>query len=230
MEENGYHADVTAGLSLGEYASLIAANAMSVEDAILTVRKRGILMQEAVPAGIGGMSAVLGMNADQINKIVDNLENVQVANYNCPGQIVISGKLEAVLTASEKLKEVGAKRVIPLNVSGPFHSYLLADAGKKLGEFLEKVTLKRPEIPYAANVTAQYVTEEDKIKPLLEKQVSSSVRWQQSVEYMIADGVDRFVEIGPGKTLSGFVKKISRDVEILNVEKLSDLEKLKAIG
>lgn len=230
MEENGYHADVTAGLSLGEYASLIAANAMSVEDAILTVRKRGILMQEAVPAGIGGMSAVLGMNADQINKIVDNLENVQVANYNCPGQIVISGKLEAVLTASEKLKEAGAKRVIPLNVSGPFHSYLLADAGKKLGEFLEKVTLKRPEIPYVANVTAQYVTEEDKIKPLLEKQISSSVRWQQSVEYMIADGVDRFVEIGPGKTLSGFVKKISRDVEILNVEKLSDLEKLKAIG
>lgn len=230
VEENGYHADVTAGLSLGEYASLIAANAMSVEDAILTVRKRGILMQEAVPTGIGGMSAVLGMNADQINKIVDNLENVQVANYNCPGQIVISGKLEAVLTASEKLKEAGAKRVIPLNVSGPFHSYLLADAGKKLGEFLEKVTLKRPEIPYAANVTAQYVTEEDKIKPLLEKQVSSSVRWQQSVEYMIADGVDRFVEIGPGKTLSGFVKKISRDVEILNVEKLSDLEKLKAIG
>ena len=230
MEENGYHADVTAGLSLGEYASLIAANAMSVEDAILTVRKRGILMQEAVPAGIGGMSAVLGMNADQINKIVDNLENVQVANYNCPGQIVISGKLEAVLTASEKLKEAGAKRVIPLNVSGPFHSYLLADAGKKLGEFLEKVAFKRPEIPYAANVTAQYVTEEDKIKPLLEKQVSSSVRWQQSVEYMIADGVDRFVEIGPGKTLSGFVKKISRDVEILNVEKLSDLEKLEAIG
>ena len=230
MEENGYHADVTAGLSLGEYASLIAANAMSVEDAILTVRKRGILMQEAVPAGIGGLSAVLGMNADQINKIVDNLENVQVANYNCPGQIVISGKLEAVLTASEKLKEAGAKRVIPLNVSGPFHSYLLADAGKKLGEFLENVTIKKPEIPYAANVTAQYVTEEDKIKPLLEKQVSSSVRWQQSVEYMIADGVDRFVEIGPGKTLSGFVKKISRDVEILNVEKLSDLEKLKAIG
>ena len=230
MEENGYHADVTAGLSLGEYASLIAANAMSVEDAILTVRKRGILMQEAVPAGIGGMSAVLGMNADQINKIVDNLEDVQVANYNCPGQIVISGKLEAVLTASEKLKEAGAKRVIPLNVSGPFHSYLLADAGKKLGEFLENVTIKKPEIPYAANVTAQYVTEEDKIKPLLEKQVSSSVRWQQSVEYMIADGVDRFVEIGPGKTLSGFVKKISRDVEILNVEKLSDLEKLKAIG
>ena len=230
MEENGYHADVTAGLSLGEYASLIAANAMSVEDAILTVRKRGILMQEAVPAGIGGMSAVLGMNADQINKIVDNLENVQVANYNCPGQIVIAGKLEAVLTASEKLKEAGAKRVIPLNVSGPFHSYLLADAGKKLGEFLEKVAFKRPEIPYAANVTAQYVTEEDKIKPLLEKQVSSSVRWQQSMEYMIADGVDRFVEIGPGKTLSGFVKKISRDVEILNVEKLSDLEKLEAIG
>lgn len=229
MEERGYHADVTAGLSLGEYCALAAAGVMSVDDAILTVRRRGILMQEAVPAGVGGMSAVLGMNADQINAVVDTMENVQVANYNCPGQIVISGKLEAVQEAAEKLKEAGAKRVIPLNVSGPFHSYLLSEAGRKLGEFLEHVTISDPVIPYVANVTAQYVTDAEKVKPLLEKQVSSSVRWQQSVERMIADGVDRFVEIGPGKTLSGFVKKISRDVTILNVEKMSDLEKLEAL-
>lgn len=226
MEERGYHADVTAGLSLGEYCALAAAGVMSADDAILTVRRRGILMQEAVPARIGGMSAVLGMNADQINAVVDKIENVQVANYNCPGQIVISGKLEAVQEAADKLKEAGAKRVIPLNVSGPFHSYLLSEAGKKLGEFLENVKIFDPVIPYVANVTARYVTSASEVKPLLEKQVSSSVRWQQSVEAMIADGVDRFVEIGPGKTLSGFVKKISRDVTILNVEKLSDLEKL----
>lgn len=229
MEERGYHADVTAGLSLGEYCALAAAGVMSVDDAILTVRRRGILMQEAVPAGIGGMSAVLGMNADQINAIVDTIENVQVANYNCPGQIVISGKLDAVEEAAAKLKEAGAKRVLPLNVSGPFHSYLLSDAGKKLGEFLENIKISDPVIPYVANVTAQYVTRAEDVKPLLEKQVSSSVRWQQSVERMISEGVDRFVEIGPGKTLSGFVKKISRDVEILNVEKLSDLEKLEVL-
>ena len=227
MEERGYHADVTAGLSLGEYCALAAAKVMTVDDAILTVRRRGILMQEAVPAGIGGMSAVLGMNAEQINEVVDKIENVQVANYNCPGQIVISGKLDAVSEAAEKLKEAGARRVIPLNVSGPFHSYLLSEAGEKLGQFLEHVEISDPVIPYVANVTAGYVTSKDEVKPLLIKQVSSSVRWQQSVETMIADGVDRFVEIGPGKTLAGFVKKINRNVAIVNIETLKDLEKLK---
>lgn len=227
IEEAGFRPDVTAGLSLGEYCALAAAGVMSADDAILTVRRRGILMQEAVPAGIGGMSAVLGMNAEQINEVVDQIENVQVANYNCPGQIVISGRKEAVEEAAVKLKEAGAKRVIPLNVSGPFHSYLLEDAGKKLGEFLQNVKISDPVIPYVANVTAQYVRSASEVMPLLEKQVSSSVRWQQSVETMLADGVDRFVEIGPGKTLSGFVKKINRDVTILNIEKLEDIEKLK---
>lgn len=226
MEENGFHADVTAGLSLGEYCALTAAGVMSADDAILTVRRRGILMQEAVPAGVGGMSAVLGMNAEQINQVVDPIEGVQVANYNCPGQIVISGRKAAVEEAAGKLKEAGARRVIPLNVSGPFHSYLLEEAGRKLGEFLETVEISQPVIPYVANVTAQYVTRAEEVRPLLEKQVSSSVRWQQSVENMLADGVDRFVEIGPGKTLSAFVKKINREVTILNVEKLGDLEKL----
>ena len=228
MEEQGYRADVAAGLSLGEYCALAAAGVMSDEDAIRTGRERGILMQEAVPAGVGGMSAVLGMNAEEINAVVDPIANVQVANYNCPGQIVISGLKEAVEEASEKLKEAGARRVIPLNVSGPFHSYLLEEAGRKLGGFLDQIEICRPQIPYVANVTAQYVTEAAEVKPLLIRQVSSSVRWQQSVEAMIADGVDRFVEIGPGKTLSGFVKKINRQVTVLNVEKLEDLEKLGA--
>ena len=228
MEEQGYRADVAAGLSLGEYCALATAGVMSDEDAIRTVRERGILMQEAVPAGVGGMSAVLGMNAEEINAVVDPIANVQVANYNCPGQIVISGLKEAVEEASEKLKEAGARRVIPLNVSGPFHSYLLEEAGRKLGGFLDQIEICRPQIPYVANVTAQYVTEAAEVKPLLIRQVSSSVRWQQSVEAMIADGVDRFVEIGPGKTLSGFVKKINRQVTVLNVEKLEDLEKLGA--
>ena len=143
---------------------------------------------------------------------------------------MISGLKEAVEEASEKLKEAGARRVIPLNVSGPFHSYLLEEAGRKLGSFLDQIEICRPQIPYVANVTAQYVTEAAEVKPLLIRQVSSSVRWQQSVEAMIADGVDRFVEIGPGKTLSGFVKKINRQVTVLNVEKLEDLEKTGCIS
>lgn len=227
MEDMGIKADVTAGLSLGEYCALAAAGVMSVDDAILTVRQRGILMQEAVPAGIGGMSAVLGMTAEQVSAVVDPLENVQVANYNCPGQIVISGKLDAVELAAEKLKEAGARRVLPLNVSGPFHSYLLEEAGEKLGEFLKNVEIHEPAIPYVANVTAKYVTSAGEVKDLLKKQVSSSVRWQQSMEEMIADGVDRFIEIGPGKTLAGFAKKIDRNVTVINIEKLEDLEKLK---
>lgn len=227
IEEEGFFPDVTAGLSLGEYPALAAAGVMAADDAVRTVRRRGILMQEAVPQGVGGMSAVLGINAEKINPIVDRIDGVQVANYNCPGQIVISGKLEALMEAEEKLKAAGARRVIPLNVSGPFHSGLLAEAGRKLGEFLEDISVSDPEIPYVANVTAEYVTRAVDVKPLLEKQVSSSVRWQQSVEAMIADSVDRFVEIGPGRTLSGFVRKINRDVAVFNVEKLGDIEKLR---
>ncbi|MCI8511303.1 MAG: ACP S-malonyltransferase [Lachnospiraceae bacterium] len=229
MEENGFFADVAAGLSLGEYCALAAAGCMSVEDAIRTVRQRGILMQEAVPAGVGGMSAVLGMTAEQINAVIDTLPDVQVANYNCPGQIVISGLKDAVDGAAVKLKEAGAKRVIPLNVSGPFHSWLLKEAGEKLGEFLEKVEIREPKIPYVANVTAEYVTGSGQVRELLKRQVSSSVRWQQSVESMITDGVDRFVEIGPGKTLSGFIRKISRDVTVVNIEKPADLERLQRV-
>lgn len=229
MEETGTRPDVAAGLSLGEYCALYAAGVMSEADAIATVRQRGILMQQAVPVGIGSMAAVLGMDAAAIEQVIANVQDVQIANYNCPGQIVISGKKEAVETAAEKLKAAGAKRVLPLNVSGPFHSQMLTEAGEKLGQVLQGVEVHKPVIPYVANVTAQYVTEAEDVKPLLMKQVSSSVRWQQSVETMIADGVDTFIEIGPGKTLSGFMKKINRDVKVLNIEKLEDIEKAKSI-
>ena len=226
MEKTDIRPYVAAGLSLGEYCALAAAGVMSVDDAITTVRQRGILMQGEVPVGIGAMAAVLAMDAERIEQVIEDISDVQIANYNCPGQIVISGKKEAVELAAEKLKEAGAKRVIPLNVSGPFHSKMLTGAGEKLGKVLEGVKVSKPEIPYVANVTAEYVTDEGLVKPLLTRQVYSSVRWQQSVETMLKDGVDTFVEIGPGKTLSGFMKKTNRNVAVLNIEKLDDLEKV----
>ena len=226
LEENGIKPDVAAGLSLGEYCALAAAGVMSDEDAIWTVRQRGILMQEAVPVGEGAMAAILALDAAAIEEVTGAMEGVWIANYNCPGQIVISGEKAAVEDACEKLKAAGAKRAVMLNVSGPFHSGMLADAGEKLGEVLSQVELHEPQIPYVANVTAQYVKSAAEVKELLTRQVSSSVRWQQSVEAMIADGVDTFIEIGPGKTLAGFMRKISRDVKTLNVENLEDIGKV----
>ena len=224
VEEAGIHSQVNAGLSLGEYGALAASGVMREEDAFAIVRKRGILMQEAYPTG-GAMSAILGIDAELIEKICEETPGiVSIANYNCPGQIVITGEETAVLTAGEALKAAGARRVIPLKVSGPFHCELLKEAGKKLGEELEKIEIQTFAIPYVTNVTAQYVTESDQIKDLLVKQVSSSVRWQQCVEQMINDGVDTFIEIGPGKTLTGFIKKINRDVKALHIEKIEDLE------
>ena len=224
VEEAGIHSQVNAGLSLGEYGALAASGVMREEDAFAIVRKRGILMQEAYPTG-GAMSAILGTDAELIEKICEETPGiVSIANYNCPGQIVITGEEKAVLTAGEALKAASARRVIPLKVSGPFHCELLKEAGKKLGEELEKIEIQTFAIPYVTNVTAQYVTESDQVKNLLVKQVSSSVRWQQCVEQMINDGVDTFIEIGPGKTLTGFLKKINRNVKALHIEKIEDLE------
>ena len=225
-ENKGLKADVTAGLSLGEYPAIAIAGGMNDMDAIRLVRKRGILMQNTVPAGEGAMCAVISMDAEKIEEVIEPIADVSVANYNCPGQIVITGKTKAVEEAAGKLKEAGARRVIPLNVSGPFHSYLLEEAGEKLGRFLENIPVSEPKIPYVANVTAAYVTKAEDVKPLLTRQVSSSVRWQQSVETMLADGVDRFIEIGPGKTLAGFIRKINREATVINIEKFEDLEKL----
>lgn len=212
LKERGISPDVAAGLSLGEYCALVAANSMNYIDAAKAVRKRGIFMQEEVPAGVGGMAAIMGLDAADIEKAIEGIEQVQVANYNCPGQIVISGKKEAVEDGAEKCKEAGAKRAVMLNVSGPFHSDLLKGAGTKLEKVLDKIEIQKPEIPYVANVTAGYVTEQADIEPLLVRQVSSSVRWQQSVETMVEDGVDTFIELGPGRTLAGFNKKIGKAI------------------
>lgn len=226
LEEKGITPDVTAGLSLGEYGALVASKVMSPEDVFKVVRKRGIYMQEAVPSG-GAMVAVLGLDTQVIEEICSSIDGmVTIANYNCPGQIVITGEEKAAQIAIEKLTEAGAKRCVPLKVSGPFHSPLLKGAGEKLAETLEEITIQDIQVPYIANVTADYVTKKEQVKELLKEQVSSSVRWQQTIEKMIADGVDTFIEIGPGKTLSGFMRKISRDVTTLNVEKLEDVDKV----
>lgn len=226
LEQKGIRPDVCAGLSLGEYCAMVASEVMSFEDAVKTVRQRGILMQEAVPLGVGAMCAVLGLDGETVNKVCQGVDDVYVANYNCPGQIVISGKAEAVEQAAGLLKEAGAKRCMMLNVSGPFHSPLLREAGGKLAEVLKDVKLNDGfTIPYVTNVTAEYVNTTEEIRELLRKQVSSSVMWQQSVENMIAKGVDTFVEIGPGKTLAGFMKRINKEVRMVNIGSVEDLEK-----
>ncbi|MCI8785575.1 MAG: ACP S-malonyltransferase [Eubacterium sp.] len=222
LKEKGYTPDAAAGLSLGEYGALIASGVMSMRDAFTVIRKRGIYMQNAYPAG-GAMSAVLGIDADTIEKICMETEGtVSVANYNCPGQIVITGEQSAVAAAGTALKEAGAKRIVSLNVSGPFHSPLLAGAAEKLGEALKEVEIAESYLPYLSNVTADYVTKAEDVKPLLQRQVASSVRWQQTIERLIRDGADTFVEIGPGKTLSGFMRKISRDVTVCHIDKMED--------
>ena len=224
--DKGITPDVTAGLSLGEYCAIASAGGMSTENAITTVRKRGILMQNAVPGGQGAMAAVLGLDAGKIEEVLADRSGVMIANYNCPGQIVITGWKEDVEQAADALKEAGAKRVLPLNVSGPFHSSLLEQAGEELGKELEQVDFSDLQIPYVTNVTAEYVTDITKTKELLARQVASSVRWQQSMELLIADGVDTFVEIGPGRTLAGFLRKINRGVKVYNVGTWEDVDKV----
>ena len=226
-ENKGLKADVTAGLSLGEYPAIAIAGGMNDMDAIRLVRKRGILMQNTVPAGEGAMCAVISMDAEKIEEVIEPIADVSVANYNCPGQIVITGKTKAVEEAAGKLKEAGAKRTILLNVSGPFHSPLLAGAGKKLRKLLESYEIRTPRVDFVSNVTAGPVKDAEELKELLGRQVCSPVRWQQSMEYMIQNGVDTFIEIGPGHTLGNFAKKIDRSLQIYNVETVEDLENLK---
>ncbi len=226
LEAKGVKADVTAGLSLGEYGALAAADVMDLKDLFYIIRKRGIFMQEAYPEG-GAMTAVLGLDSDQIEEVCRQTEGiVTIANYNCPGQIVITGEEKAVTEAAKALSEAGAKRCVPLKVSGPFHSQLLKGAGEKLEKELYRIKLKNPSIPYISNVDALDVTEAAPVKTLLKNQVSNSVCWQQSVEKMIADGVDTFIEIGPGKTLTGFMKKIDKNVKCYNIDKVTDMDKV----
>lgn len=230
LESKGLKADVTAGLSLGEYGALAAADVMELKDLFYLIRKRGIYMQEAYPVG-GAMSAVLGLDSEKILEVCNTVSSqtggiVSIANYNCPGQIVITGEEKAVAAAADALQAAGAKKCVPLKVSGPFHSILLGDAGKKLRLELDKVEVNQPKIPYVCNVTAELISDNQNIRTLLEQQVSSSVCWQQSIEKMIADGVDLFIEIGPGRTLSGFMRKINKEVKCVNIDKLADLDKV----
>jgi len=224
MEQGQLKPDYAAGLSLGEYGALLASKALDPADAFRVIRKRGIYMQEAVPSG-GAMAAVMGMDAYDIEKVCENTQGiVSIANYNCPGQIVITGEQGAVEAAGEACKEAGAKRIVPLNVSGPFHSAMLEGAGEKLAAELGNVQIRDLAIPYVSNVTADFVNDREQVKDLLIRQISSPVRWQQSVERLIAAGADEFVEIGPGRTLSSFLKKINRSVSVYHVEKPEELE------
>lgn len=230
VEKLGITPDVCAGLSLGEYPALMIAGAMSFAEGISLVKKRGFYMDNALPEGISKMAAVIGLSGEKVFEVCNDTKGlVTVANYNCPGQVVISGENAAVEKASDKLKEIGARRIVPLNVSGAFHSPLLKAAGEKLLEQLEAVSIKDPTIPYVSNVTGQFVYDKSNIKELLSKQVYSSVKWQQSVENMINEGVTTFIEIGPGKTLSKFVKKINSNCKVLNIDKVNDLDKLQEV-
>lgn len=227
LEEYGVKPDLAAGFSLGEYSAYTAAGVFDLETVIPLVQKRGRYMQEAVPEGKGKMAAVLGLTAEQIDevcKIASQYGIVAGANYNCPGQIVIGGEVAAVDTASEKAIELGAMKVVPLALSAPFHTTMLTPAAKRLAEDLDAITLGTAKFPLISNVTADYIPQE-KIKDLLKLQVKSPVLWEQSVRRMIADGVDTFIEFGPGKTLSGFVRKVDRKLTVCNIEDLSSLEK-----
>ena len=195
---------------------------MNELDAIKLVRRRGILMQSTVPAGEGAMAAVLGLDAKKIEEILESFENVWIANYNCPGQIVITGLTNEVQQASLALKEAGAKRVVELKVSGPFHSLLLKPAGEALLKEMESMSFSPLQVPYVANATAEIVTDSKKISTFFAKGIYSSVRWQQSIETMLENGVDTFVEIGPGKTLAGFMRKIAPKATVYNVSSFED--------
>jgi [acyl-carrier-protein] S-malonyltransferase len=225
FKQHGITADYVAGHSLGEYSALVAAGVLNFEDAVYAVKKRGEFMDEAVPAGQGAMAAVLGMSSEELESVTSEVTNtghsVQLANLNCPGQIVISGTAEGVEQASAIAKEKGAKRAIPLVVSGPFHSELMKPAANQLQEVLSELSFQDATIPVIANVTANPVESQEEIKDLLVKQLYSPVRWEESVKTMIDNGVTTFIEIGPGKVLSGLVKKIDRSAIVYSI---SDLE------
>lgn len=226
LKEKGIKPDVVAGLSLGEYSAHIASGSMSFSDGVKLVKKRGRFMQEEVAPGVGQMAAIIALSPEAVIEACSEVSDIGIcepANFNCPGQIVISGEKAAVEKCCELCKEKGAKRALPLAVSAPFHCSMLKGAGEKLGKELEGVNISDMTIPVVTNVTADYVENKDAIKELLVRQVYSSVKWEESIVRMINDGVDTFIEVGPGKALSGFVKKISKDVSVYNVEDMASL-------
>ncbi len=228
LKEHGITCDVTAGLSLGEYSALVCSGTMDFKDAVKLVKKRGRFMQEAVPVGIGTMAAILGLDASLVEEACSQAGTsgiVEIANLNCPGQIVIAGEIAAVEHALEIAKAKGAKRAMLLSVSAPFHTSMLKPAGDKLALELENINLKDITVPVMTNVNGDYVKNKDEIKANLKLQVMSSVLWETIIRNMIKDGVDTFVEIGPGKVLSGFVKKIDRKLTVVNIEDMTSLNK-----
>jgi [acyl-carrier-protein] S-malonyltransferase len=232
FKEHGITADYTAGHSLGEYSALVAAGAISFEDAVYAVRQRGLFMEEAVPAGLGAMAAILGMERDALKEITDSVtsdgESVELANLNCPGQIVISGTAKGVEIASKLAGENGAKRVIALQVSGPFHSALMKPASEKLSEVLANIAIADAEVPVIANVTAKEMTSANEIRERLIQQLYSPVLWEDTIKYLLEKDVDTFIEIGPGKVLSGLVKKVHRRAKTYSISDSESLENVVA--
>ncbi|MGG2109803.1 ACP S-malonyltransferase [Lysinibacillus pakistanensis] len=228
LQAAGITPNFAAGHSLGEYGALVIAGVLSFEDAVAVVHKRGLYMNEAVPAGQGAMAAILGLELEALHEVTEKISKagnpVQVANVNCPGQIVISGTKEGVEKASVAAKEVGAKRAIPLVVSGPFHSELMRPSSDKLAATLAAISLSDPQIPVIGNVMAKELEDVSAIQQELIEQVYSAVQWEASVREMIAQGVDVFIECGPGKVLSGLVKKIDRSVATYCVYDEASLE------
>lgn len=227
LEKHGIEPDVTAGHSIGEYAALVAAGVLEFEDALPLVRKRGELMQEAGRWRPGTMAAIIGLDADEVEVVCSRAGDagiVDIANYNSPGQVVISGEVKAVEAASQYAKEAGARKVIPLSVSGAFHSRLMSDAAERLAVELNHACFDNAIIPVVANVTADYVYEADDIRDCLERQIAGSVRWEESVARMVDDGVTLFVELGAGKVLSGLIKRIADSVEVANVSDAESYE------
>lgn len=227
LSEGGIEPDYVAGHSLGEYSAHVAAGSLGLPEALRVVRKRGELMQAAVPSG-GGMAAILGLSAELVEEVCHRATErgvVVPANYNCPGQVVISGEVLAVAYAIEISKELGAKRAIPLLVSGPFHSPLMEKVGEELQLVLEGVSWNTPRCPVIANIDAAEVVSQGRTVSTLVEQVSGAVRWEQSVRHLLDLGVDTFVECGPGKVLTGLVKKIAPEVNLLRVEDMASLEK-----
>lgn len=227
ISEYGIIPDVVAGLSLGEYSAMAASGVFDLSQVVPLVRKRGRFMQEAVPEGIGKMCAILGLSEDKIREACEEAKTfgvVEPANFNCPGQIVIGGEGKAVNEAARLAKAKGAMKTIDLAVSAPFHTSMLKPAAEKLKKELDIIPIGDLKVPLISNVNADYVNHRDEVKDLLYQQVMSSVLWEQSIRKMIADGVDKFIEIGPGRTLSGFVKKIDRSLSVVNVENMASLE------
>lgn len=231
LERYGWRPDVVAGLSLGEYTALVAAGAMRFRDAVALVHKRGRFMEEAVPAGQGAMAAVIGLDREAVAEACRRAAAatglvVEPVNFNCPGQVVIAGHTAAVARAAEEAGGLGARRVVPLAVSGPFHSSLMAPARERLAAELERVAISDAAVPVVANVSATYVRSAAEIRRALVEQVARPVLWEDGVRRMLADGVTRFLEVGPGTVLSGFLRKIARDAEVRNVEDLPSLERV----